>query len=50
MLVAAGASVAVRRGRSGAFEIVRDGRLVYSKLATGRFPDASEVAGLAEAD
>lgn len=46
MLVARGASVAIRRGRSGSFEIVRDGQLVYSKLQTGRFPADGEVAAL----
>ncbi len=38
--------VAVKRGRSGSFEIVRDGQLVYSKLETGRFPADGEVAAL----
>lgn len=38
--------VVLRRGRSGAFEILRDGRLVHSKLQTGRFPGDSEVTAL----
>lgn len=40
--------VVLRRGRSGAFEIFCDGRLVHSKLQTGRFPEASEVMALAK--
>jgi len=37
------ATVALRRGSGGAFEIVIDSKLVYSKLATGRFPESSEI-------
>jgi selT/selW/selH-like putative selenoprotein len=29
-------------GRRGSFEITRDGQLVYSKLATGRFPTSND--------
>jgi len=47
MLVARGAMVALRRGRSGAFEITRDGQIVFSKLATGHFPGDNEVTALA---
>jgi selenoprotein W-related protein len=30
----------------GAFEVEADGKLVFSKHATGRFPDPGEVAAL----
>lgn len=30
-------------GTSGVFEIVRDGKLVYSKKALNRFPEDAEV-------
>jgi len=32
--------------RGGAFEIRRDGELVFSKLSLGRFPEEGEVATL----
>jgi selenoprotein W-related protein len=31
------------KGRGGVFDVVADGKLVYSKHATGRFPEESEV-------
>ena len=31
------------KGRDGVFEVKLDDELVYSKRATGRFPDAGEV-------
>lgn len=31
------------KGRGGIFDVVADGKLVYSKHATGRFPEESEV-------
>jgi len=34
----------------GAFEIHVDDRLVFSKYATGRFPEAEELLGLLTAD
>jgi len=34
------------KGRDGAFEIVVDDQLIYSKTATGRFPDTGEVEEL----
>ena len=34
------------KGKDGVFEVVVDGQLVYSKRATGRFPEAGEVEGL----
>jgi selT/selW/selH-like putative selenoprotein len=30
-------------GERGAFEVLVDGRLIFSKLSTGRFPEASEI-------
>lgn len=35
-------------GRSGSFEITRNGDLLFSKLATRRFPDDDEVRALAD--
>jgi selenoprotein W-related protein len=34
------------KGKDGVFEVVVDGQLVYSKKATGRFPEPGEVEGL----
>lgn len=36
-------------GDRGVFEVLVDGELVYSKLATGRFPKKGEVAALVKA-
>jgi selT/selW/selH-like putative selenoprotein len=33
-------------GNNGVFDVAVDGRLVYSKYQTGRFPDPGEVLGL----
>jgi selT/selW/selH-like putative selenoprotein len=35
--------VTLRRSGGGVFEITVDGRLAYSKKATGRFPTEAEV-------
>jgi selT/selW/selH-like putative selenoprotein len=35
--------VSLRRSRGGVFEIRANGRLAYSKKATGRFPTDKEV-------
>jgi selT/selW/selH-like putative selenoprotein len=35
----------LRRSGGGVFEIRVDGRLAYSKKATGRFPTSEEIAG-----
>jgi len=32
-------------GKNGVFEVTWDGELVYSKKATGRFPEPGEVEG-----
>ena len=37
------AQVSLRRSGGGVFEITVDGRLAYSKKATGRFPSDEEV-------
>jgi selenoprotein W-related protein len=34
------------KGRGGVFEVTVGDELVYSKKATGRFPDPGEVEGL----
>ncbi len=34
------------KGSDGVFEVVVDDQLVYSKKATGRFPEAGEVEEL----
>jgi selT/selW/selH-like putative selenoprotein len=34
------------KGARGAFEVFRDGQLVFSKLQTGRFPDPQEILDL----
>jgi selT/selW/selH-like putative selenoprotein len=38
------AQVNVRRSGGGVFEIRIDGRLAFSKKATGRFPTSEEIA------
>jgi selT/selW/selH-like putative selenoprotein len=39
------AQVALRKSGGGVFEITVDGRLAYSKKASGRFPTDEEVLG-----
>ena len=34
------------KGSGGVFDVVVDGKLVYSKRETGRFPEPGEVATL----
>ena len=36
-------------GERGQFDVLADGRLVYSKRETGRFPEDGEVRRLVEA-
>ncbi|NIN73359.1 MAG: SelT/SelW/SelH family protein [Gemmatimonadetes bacterium] len=31
------------KGSGGAFEVCRDGKLIFSKLSTGRFPEPEEI-------
>ena len=38
-----GAQVSLRKSGGGVFEVTVDGRLAYSKKATGRFPTDEEV-------
>ena len=37
-----GVDVEVVEGARGAFEVVKDGALVFSKLKIGRFPDSPD--------
>ena len=37
------AQVSLRKGSGGVFDITVDGRLVYSKKATGQFPSEQDV-------
>ena len=39
------AQVTLRRSGGGVFEVTVDGRLAYSKKATGRFPTDEEALG-----
>jgi selT/selW/selH-like putative selenoprotein len=39
------AQINLRRSSGGVFEIRVDGRVAYSKKATGRFPTRQEIAG-----
>jgi len=41
-----GANAELVRGSGGVFDVVVDGAKVYSKHATGRFPEPGEVVGL----
>lgn len=38
-----GAKVSLAVGKPGQFDVVADGRLVFSKATTGRFPHPDEV-------
>jgi hypothetical protein len=44
-----GFEASISAGRSGQFDVVSDGTLVYSKDATRRFPEPGEVLGLLRA-
>jgi len=39
-------SVTLTRGQSGVFEVTVNGELIYSKKATGKFPEFSELKPL----
>jgi selT/selW/selH-like putative selenoprotein len=41
-----GATVELVEGSHGVFDVKADGKLVFSKDATGRFPEPGEVSGL----
>lgn len=41
-------SCKLHRGDRGAFEVLADGELVFSKLATGRFPERGEIVAALE--
>jgi selenoprotein W-related protein len=38
-----GTEVELIKGRGGIFDVTADGKLVYSKHVTGRFPEDNEV-------
>ena len=38
-----GVTAGLIKGKGGVFDVVVDGRLIYSKDETGRFPDDEEV-------
>jgi selenoprotein W-related protein len=40
---ARGVEAELVRGANGVFDVVVDGRLIYSKHKTGRFPDPEEI-------
>jgi len=46
MLKDKGVDAKVTPGGKGQFDVVRDGELVFSKHATGRFPGEAEIASL----
>jgi selT/selW/selH-like putative selenoprotein len=39
------AEVTLVPGSGGVFDVIADGKLVYSKAKTGRFPEPGEVVG-----
>ncbi len=43
MRKARGIEAKLIRGSGGVFEVTLDGRLIFSKKATGRFPEPSEI-------
>lgn len=42
------ATVDVEPGKSGQFDVVIDGKLVYSRYQTGRFPTEGNLEGIAD--
>jgi selT/selW/selH-like putative selenoprotein len=48
-LSANGLEAEAKPGERGQFDVMADGRLVYSKKETGRFPEDGEVRELLEA-
>jgi selenoprotein W-related protein len=42
----AGAEVQLIEGKGGIFDVAKDGKIIYSKKETGRFPKAGEVTAL----
>ncbi len=43
------ASLELVPGKGGCFEVARNGDLVYSKLATGEFPDEDTILSMMQA-
>lgn len=48
MLQARGIDAQDIRGEKGQFDVLADGRLVFSKQQAGRFPDAGEILAALE--
>jgi predicted Rdx family selenoprotein len=42
----AGVEIQLIEGKGGIFDIKKDGKIIYSKKETGRFPKAGEVTAL----
>jgi len=38
-----GVQIELIEGRGGIFEVAKDGKLIFSKKQTGRFPELSEI-------
>ncbi|MCJ7603470.1 MAG: Rdx family protein [Desulfobulbaceae bacterium] len=49
MIVRFGAEVELIAGSGGVFDVVADGRNIFSKAAAGRFPENGEIVKLIEA-
>lgn len=45
MKKALGVDAKLTKGSGGVFDVVVDGKLVFSKNEAGRFPDPGEIAG-----
>lgn len=46
MLQSNGIEASIRAGDNGQYDVVRDGQIVFSKKAEGRFPEEDEILGL----
>ena len=44
-----GAETTLIAGHGGVFEVTVDGRLIFSKKSSGRFPEEGEILGLIRA-
>lgn len=45
MRSALGVESTLTAGHNGIFEVIADGKTVFSKYETGRFPDPGEISG-----
>ncbi len=50
MLRELGLAATLTKGGGGIFDVLADGRLVYSKARTGRFPEPAEIVALLRAE